>query len=118
MIEELTSHSGRPRVFDDGQTLTITDGEMVWSYHKACGGLLFAHPLVTISVPNSFREYQMMARGLIRVCRCYHEPVEEYPARKLLTDINMALDQCRTVEDVKLMVMEMASSIEMREQML
>lgn len=118
MIEELTSHSGRPRVFHDEQSLTVVDGEMVWSYHKACGGLLFVHPLVTLSVPNNFREYQMMARGLIRLCRCHHLPDEEYPARKLLTDINMALDQCRTVEDVKLMIMEMASSIEMREQAL
>lgn len=46
------------------------------------------------------------------------KPVKPHLSGMRSRHINMALGQCRTVEDVKLMIMEMASSIEMREQAL
>lgn len=112
----LTKPTAKSQVFDDGDTLTIIDEAACYLYHKVCGGLLMVHPLEPISVSTTFREVQMISRGLILPCRCYRPaPEETYTVQQLLTDIYMALAQCETVADVRLMIKEMSSREEMRE---
>lgn len=111
----LTKPTARSQVFDDGESLTIIDDAACYLYHKVCGGLLMVHPLEPISISTTFRETQMIARGLIPMCRCYKPEQEEtYTVQQLLTDIYMALAQCNSVADVRLMIKEMSSREEMR----
>lgn len=115
-MQQLVNPANETKIYDDTETMTIIDQDACYLYHKYCGGLLMVHPLVLPTKPERFRETQMLVRGIIRLCRCVQPaPEETYTTRQLLAEMYIALAQCHTMEDVRLMVKEMASREEMRE---
>lgn len=115
-MQQLSKPGSETQIYDDTETMTIIDHDACYLYHKYCGGLLMVHPLVLPTKPERFRETRMLVRGIVRLCRCVQPAVEEtYTTRQLLADMYIALAQCHSMEDVRLMVKEMASREEMRE---
>jgi hypothetical protein len=99
-------------VWEGEYDLTIITNNMIFVYHRICGGLMMKHRL-------SDESFLVEA---IPPCTCYRaapSPVtDEQTTSQVLEDVYVRLQTCETVGDVRRMVEEVASREQMREQSL
>lgn len=110
--------SGDTQVFTDGESLLIADPAAIYLYHIACGGCKMFHLL---SCGGKEAQEIVDSLELSPLCRCYRPPVRFVnkntpdPVQQTLANVFVGLGTCRSLEDVKLMLEEMASREEMRD---
>jgi hypothetical protein len=110
-------------VFTDGESLLIADPAAIYLYHVACGGVKMFHLLCC-----GGKEAQEIVDSLemTPLCRCYRPPVRFVgtstpdPVQQTLANVFVGLGTCPSLkgvalDEVRLMLEEMASREEMRE---
>jgi hypothetical protein len=113
---KLLLDDGTTRIFTDGENLLVTDPAAIYLYHVHCGGVKMFHLLY-----GSRQEAQELVESLdmTPLCRCYRPKVrfvdrhEKDPVQQVLANVFIGLGTCRSLEDARLMVEELASREEM-----
>lgn len=116
MMQQLTQPDAKTQIYTDSLTITVVEEDMCYVYHKPCLGLALVHPLDVAGLIADYREKREMTRHTIRACHCFSEPSPPVDIQQILANIYVSLGACRTIEDARMMMKELASRYEMAEQ--
>jgi hypothetical protein len=104
-------NEGITRIWADDENLLIADCSAVYLYHLLCGGVKMFHLLSSGGVDSL---------EMTPLCRCHRSYVRFVersmpdPVQQTLANVFVGLGSCRSVDDVRLMLEEMASREEMQ----
>lgn len=117
---KLLHESNHHRVFTDetNMNLLIADVDTLYLYCLQCGGIKTFHLFL-----EERREVRAIMESveMVPICRCFRPNVRlvdrdaKDPVQQTIANIFVGLGSCQSVEDVRLMLEEMASREEMRD---
>lgn len=106
------------RIFASSSNLLTIEADALYLYCQRCGGIKMFH------VFNEAKETRTLVEALemVPLCRCNRpKPMriiggqEKDPVQQALANVFVGLGSCRSLEDARLMIEEMASREEMRD---